>query len=273
MTRPPPRSTLLPSTTLSRTAQDGCANVSTCVQHITFADTVAPVISCPADKVLACGDSTAPANTCRANTTDNYAQPLTITFTDPATPANCTGQPGIDRTWKAQDGCANVSTCVQHITFADTVALGSASRRDRVQISGDAVSLNNTGSATATDNCGQPVTITFTDAATPANCTGQPGIDRTLKAQDGCANVSTCVQHITFADSVAPVISCPADKVLACGDSSAPANTGSATATDNCGQPVTITFTDAATPANCTGQPGIDRTWKAQDGCANVSTC
>src|SRR3989442_6286794 len=110
MTRPPPRSTLLPSTTLSRTAQDGCANVSTCVQHITFADTVAPVISCPADKVLASGDSTAPVNTRTPTASDHFRQPVTITFTDAATPANCTGQPGIDRTCKGQDSCANVST-------------------------------------------------------------------------------------------------------------------------------------------------------------------
>src|SRR2546428_7386908 len=82
----------------------------------------------------------------------------------------------------------------------------------------------NTGSASATDNCGQPVTITFTDAATPANCTGQEGSVRTWKVQEGCASVRPCLQHITFADTVAPVISCPADKVLACGDSIAPAN-------------------------------------------------
>src|SRR5207247_11454917 len=62
-----------------------------------------------------------------------------------------------------------------------------------------------------------------------------PIFDRTWTAEDACHNVSTCVQHISFADTSAPRITCPGDKVLACGDSTDPSNTGSATATDNCG--------------------------------------
>src|SRR4030095_12223696 len=115
---------------------------------------------------------------------------------------------------------------------------------DKVLACGDSTAPANTGSATATDNCGGTPAVTFTDAATPVNCTGQAGIDRTWKATDACGNMATCVPHIPFAHTVARVITCPADKVLACGDSTAPANTGSATATDNCGGTPAITFTD-----------------------------
>src|SRR5207247_3445524 len=138
---------------------------------------------------------------------------------------------------------------------------------------GDSTAPASTGSATATHNSGHAVTITQKYAPTPFNCTGKPGIDRTWTAADACGNASTCVQHITFVDTTAPVITCPADRQLQCGASTAPSNTGSATATDNCGGAVTITSTDAGTPAGCAGVPGIDRTWKATDGCGNTATC
>src|SRR5206468_1878254 len=118
------------------------------------------------------------------------------------------------------------------------------------------------------------VTISYTDAATAPNCTGQPGINRTWKATDACGNMATCVQHISFVDTTAPQITCPADKEIACGESTAPSHTGSATSSGaNCGGLVTISYTDAATAPNCTGLPGIDRTWKATDACGNMATC
>src|SRR5439155_20047758 len=130
-------------------------------QPITFADTTPPVITCPADKVLACGDSTAPANTGSPTAPNRRSSDLTITFTDAGTAANCTGQPGIDRTWKATDACGNMSTCVQHITFADTTPPVITCPADKVLACGGSTAPANTGSATATDNCGQTVTIRF----------------------------------------------------------------------------------------------------------------
>src|SRR5207249_2088212 len=134
---------------------------------------------------------------------------------------------------------------------------------------------SNTGTATADpDNCGGAVSITYADAATAASCTGKPGIDRTWTATDACGNSSTCVQHITFVDTTPPLITCPADKMLQCGDSTDPSSTDTATATDNCGGAPTISFTDtpAAAGGGCTGR-NIDRTWKATDACGNSSTC
>src|SRR5206468_4570627 len=129
---------------------------------------------------------------------------------------------------------------------------------------------DHTGPATATDTC-PTRRSSDPDAGAPAGCTGLPGIDRTWKATDACGNTATCLQHIQFADTTPPVITCPADKELQCGDPTDPAHTGSATATDNCGTPA-ISFTDAPTQ-NCTGHPGVDRTWKATDGCGNTATC
>src|SRR5438093_10032965 len=141
-----------------------------------------------------------------------------------------------------------MATCVQHITFADTTPPVITCPADKVPTRRSSAHPADTGSATATDNCGGTPAITHTDAATPANCTGKAGINRTWKATDACGNMATCVQHITFVDTTPPVIACPPDKQLQCGDSTAPANTGTATATDNCGGKPAITFTDAPTP-------------------------
>ena len=131
-----------------------------------------------------------------------------MTFTD-AVSGSCPQT--ITRTWKATDASSNSVTCVQTITVRDTTPPTISCPPDKQLQCGDSTAPSNTGMATATDNCDTNVTVSYTDAATPANCTGKPGIDRTWKATDACGNVATCVQHITFVDTTAPVITCPPD--------------------------------------------------------------
>ena len=95
---------------------------------------------------------------------------------------------------------------------------------------------SHTGSATATGGCADTVSMSHSDTVTDTNsCTGLAGIDRTWTATDVCGNTASCVQRIRFVDTTPPVITCPADKGLECGDSTDPSNTGTATASDNCG--------------------------------------
>jgi hypothetical protein len=77
-------------------------------------------------------------------------------------------------------------------------------------------------------------------------------------------------------DTTAPVIDCPKDYIANCGSGQCgihPTLTGSATATDNCGGNVTMTYTDSGTPNTNTCEWTIYRTWKATDACGNSSTC
>jgi hypothetical protein len=114
---------------------------------------------------------------------------------------------------------------------------------------------------------------------TNGSCTTSPGfcsqnyqILRTWTATDGSGNSSSCLQTITVVDNTPPAITCPANISVQCGTSTAPAATGSATATDNCSTPV-IGYSDVRALTGCSGTGTITRTWKATDECGNSSTC
>jgi len=71
-------------------------------------------------------------------------------------------------------------------------------------------------------------------------------------------------------DNTPPTItSCPADVTLACNADTAAANTGIATATDNCS--ASISHTNNVISKNCFTY--IERTWTATDPCGNTSSC
>ncbi|MBL0008172.1 MAG: hypothetical protein IPP25_13630 [Saprospiraceae bacterium] len=88
-----------------------------------------------------------------------------------------------------------------------------------------------TGTATATDNCDPVSTINFSDSLLvgPALRKEPSHVHATT---DDCGNLSSCVQTIFVSDNTPPAITCPADLTVQCTDSTAPAATGSATATD-----------------------------------------
>ncbi|MEQ3674735.1 MAG: hypothetical protein ABNH19_06110, partial [Dokdonia sp.] len=128
-----------------------------------------------------------------------------------------------------------------------------------------------TGSATATDDTDPSPVITFVDAVV-AGTGNNSVITRTWTATDANGNASNCDQIITVVDTTAPVITCPADTTVECDASTDPADTGSATAVDNCdGMPV-ITFVDAVV-AGTGNNSVITRTWTATDANGNASNC
>lgn len=73
-------------------------------------------------------------------------------------------------------------------------------------------------------------------------------------------------------DNVPPVLTCPADAIVPCTESTDPDSTGSATASDNCSTPA-IMHTDTVIPSKDPAARTILRTWSAVDACGNQSTC
>jgi len=123
--------------------------------------------------------------------------------------------------------------------------------------------------SSATDNCVGPLVQTVAPT---------PDVDCALTIHvfytDDCGNVSNFLQYVTRVDDTPPDITCPTDTTIECSASTLPANTGEATATDNCTGTINIAYSDAVTtpPPGCADYD-ITRTWTATDFCGNASSC
>lgn len=125
------------------------------------------------------------------------------------------------------------------------------------------------------DNCTAVANllVTYVDGAqVPTACPSDYSFTRTWTVTDASGNHTDKTQVITVKDQTAPILNVPADIPIACSESSLPAHTGQATATDNCDNNVTITYTDASLLGACANNYGITRTWTATDCSGNTST-
>ncbi len=251
------------------TATDACGNKVSGVQTITVVDAIAPAITIPADETVACGQSTLPAATGQATATDACSTP-TVTYVDQANLTGCGGTGTIQRTWTATDACGNKASGVQTMTVVDATAPTLMTPADVTVSCSQSTSPAATGQATATDACSTP-SVTYVDQTTLSGCGGTGTIRRTWTATDACGNTASSVQTITVADVKAPALVVPADITVSCGQSTLPAATGQASATDACSTP-TVTYADQASLSGCAGTGTIRRTWTATDACENVAS-
>src|SRR5258707_1105589 len=155
------------------------------------------------------------------------------------------------------DGSGNSSTALQTITVQDTVPPVVTAPANITIACTDSLNpaINHAlGVATAVDNCSGASTPTYTDQTIAGNCTGSSTVKRTWTSQDGCGNIGTALQTITVQDTVAPVVTAPANVTIACTDSLNPAinhTLGVATAVDSCSGASTPTYSDQTIPGNC----------------------
>ncbi len=265
-------------------ATDASGHSATCQQIIEIFDEAPPILQCPADVAVVCGQPTTPDITGNAQATDDcsLSEEMTIDFTDNTSgPGDCSISGVILRTWTAADACGNQSTCIQTITLPADVEPPAIACPPSVPVScGQSTAPEITGSATAADNCSPTsgIAIHYNDETSGSgDCDLSAGITRTWTAADACGNQSTCIQIITLpADTETPAITCPPAAAVSCGQATTPEITGEATAADNCSLPadIAIHFTDAPFGAgNCALNSGITRTWTAADACGNQSTC
>ncbi|HTL56131.1 MAG TPA: hypothetical protein VL361_10660, partial [Candidatus Limnocylindrales bacterium] len=231
------------------TATDACGNSSSQVQTITVQDTIAPVVTVPANITIACTDSLNPAVNRALGTataTDNCTVASTPTYTDATTPGTCPGNYVVKRTWSSVDPCGNIGTALQTITVQDTVppvVTAPANITIACTDSQDPTVNQTLGLATAVDNCSGTSTPTFSDQIVAGNCVANYTIKRTWSSHDGCGNVGTASQTITVRDTTAPVLTIPPNLTLECPADTTTNNTGVATAQDTC-SPATVTYSD-----------------------------
>src|SRR3989442_6436767 len=140
MIRPPPRSTLLPYTTLSRSSTVQCAA-----------------------QVPAANDAAVVA-------TDNCGGTVTVTHgADVVTPGSCPGKFTVTRVYTAADACGNSSTCTQTITVNDTTppVITQCAPDSTVQCAAQVPAAND-AAVVANHNLGGTVAVTHrADAIAP----------------------------------------------------------------------------------------------------------
>ncbi|GEM_PF-1160477 len=249
------------------TAADECDNISTCDQTITIEGSEPPVITCPTDITVDCSASIDPTNTGIATATDDNDPSPVITYNDEITAGACANESVITRTWTVTDVDNNTDQCVQTITITDNIAPSITCPVDIAVQFGESTDPSNTGTATADDNCSGTVSISFVDAVN-GNV-----ITRTWTASDDCGNSTNCNQTITIEGSAGPEITCPGDIAVDCSASIDPANTGTATATDDNDPSPLIEYSDVETAGSCINAKTITRTWTATDSDENSTQC
>lgn len=275
-------------TTVTYTATDAGDRTATCSFMVTVTDNVAPVISCPTDKMVNnnpgfCYASAATVSTGTATATDNCNPSPTITgVRSDGLALNANYPVGVTTiTWTASDG-SNTSSCLQTITVVDNQAPTFTVPADVTIYTDASCNVNKlpgiTGNVSAlNDNCTATASlvVNYSDGSNiPGTCIGNYGFVRTWTVSDAVGNTTSKTQTISVADNVKPVLTLPPTKTIACNASNLPANTGQATATDNCtpAGSISITYTDAITPGICDTRYTISRTWKAIDACGNESS-
>ena len=251
------------------TATDSCGNSTAVLQTITIVDATAPSLTLPADAAVECGHSTLPAATGQATATDSCSTP-TVTYSDRGSLSGCSGSGTIQRTWTATDACGNATSGTQTIAVVDSTSPTLTLLRDVTVGCHDSTSPAATGQATATDTCSTP-TVTYADRTSLSGCSGSGTIVRTWTAADACGNATAGTQTITVVDTTNPTLTVPRDVTVGCHDSTTPAATGQATATDDCSSPI-VTYVDRASLSGCSGSGTIVRTWTATDACGNSAS-
>jgi len=136
-----------------------------------------------------------------------------------------------------------------------------------VSVACDNLNAFNEITANPSDPC-TPVTLSFTDIDTGLGCAGG-NVTRTYSATDGCGNISTFTQTISFTDSTPPIFTAvPSDITTTC--DSELTDLGSAAASDNCTQ-VNITIDVVLIGGPCPEAYEVHRTFTALDDCGNAA--
>ena len=248
------------------TAVDTCGNVSNCIQRIMWDDQLPPVITCTADIAVNCSESGIHPNEIGYPTATDECSEVSLTYNDGPMEGSCPLT--FMRTWTAADACGNNTQCSQIITVIDETPPTIICPAN-VQISCGYVVASPaiSGFPVVSDQCTE-VSYTYIDGPPTGSC---PEVfERTWIATDFCGNTAECVQTISLFDNMLPVVNCPADVVVNCGDDTSPGALGVATAVDFCNN-VGVDYADAPIPGSC--PEAIGRVWTATDACGNSRSC
>jgi len=197
--------------------EDPDGNIDSCTQMITLVDMEAPVITCPPDLVLLCGDPvpiyTDEASFIAAGGTlsdncaiDNFA--LTDSVAVPM-PNSCIVEV-LTLTYTATDECGLQSSCTMTISIENMTPVTFTSCPMDVTVDcGMATDTSALGVPTLSGiACGES-SLMVMDEVIGGSCPDNMIIMRMFILDDGCFAPDTCFQTITIEDSTSPVFDMP----------------------------------------------------------------
>jgi hypothetical protein len=156
-----------------------------------------PVVDCPPDMTIECGNPTEPASTGTATATDDHEPPPVVTHEDREAPGDCPNSRTITRVWTATDSAGQAASCVQTIQVQDTAAPTLHCPSDvAVGCSPDAVRPV-TFAATVTDTCDPNPTLTYSIQPGSGFPVGETLV--TCRAEDACGNWAVSSFKVTRA--------------------------------------------------------------------------
>jgi gliding motility-associated-like protein len=260
--------------TNSWTVMDNCGNKSEVfTQVITVQDSESPkIIAKAADIYVECdgvGNQNAITNWLATNggaiATDNCSEIIwTNNFNSIAN--DCSA--AVTVVFTATDTCGNSSSTSGTFTIQDNTPPTAPTSPANITVK-CASEIPEMISLTANDSCSGNITVEGNNSIELGDCEANYIIKRTWTFKDTCNNISSVTQIINVVDNVAPVIaSLPEPSTISCPNTPVFAQ---ATATDECGLDVNLTFKEIKTEGSCAGFYSINRIWTATDICGNSS--
>jgi len=255
-------------TTVTWSVQDAAGNTATCTQTVTVEDNEKPTITCPTDVTVSTD-----AGVCYATG---------VVLGTPTVDDNCSGvgtptnnapaqflKGDTTVTWSVQDAAGNIAMCTQTVTVEDDENPTITCPADVTVECDESTHPDDTGWATATDNCDLAPVVTYSDTVAAGGCPQEKVITRTWVATDACGNSASKDQTITVMDSKAPTWdqAMPGDVTVECDD--VPVAPSAVSASDNCDTDVAVTYNEVRTNGTCPQSYSLTRTWKAIDDCGN----
>ena len=249
------------------TAQDECGRTSSCTQTFTVSND-GPTIVCPIDEMVECvGDiqegTPIVTSSCGVATTVQTSGPVLVSGMD-----NCTDAT-YEITYTVTDACGRTASCVQSFLIVNDVPTITCPIDATVQCVDDIM----VGTPIVTTSCGMPYTQSVvgpTLVSGTANCDGAQ-YEIVYTVEDACGRIASCTQTFTI-DNSGPVVTCPADAIVACASDIQP---GIPTSTSSCG--TTTSFTTSGPTliggtANCDGAT-YELVYTVTDACGRTAQC
>ncbi|HEX6623760.1 MAG TPA: HYR domain-containing protein, partial [Pyrinomonadaceae bacterium] len=232
----------LGTTTVTVTATDAAGNTATGTFTVTVRDTTGPSLNLPADITLEAADANGAAATYTASASDLVSGDVAVSFSVPSGSTFALGTTPVTVT--ATDAAGNTSTGSFNVNVRDTTAPTlSLPANLTLEATGPAGAAA-TYTASASDAVSGNVAVSFSVASGSTFALGTTTV--TVTATDAAGNTATGTFTVTVADTTGPVITVPAQPVIAIAADTAGAVVNfAATAQDAVDGAVAVTYAPA----------------------------